>query len=452
MSFKMFLFDQSQARLRANLETVDLTVTDFSPDPSIGIPPLVNPWTPVDQNGNALPMPPNAGGYGYEFIYDTRAQARIFLDKFRQHLIDEGTPELERIYGVGLTALPFTAAHRNQHWCAGRGRGVRFGTRRMARQVIGADSLDSESLTGNKVKVFIVDQGINKIHLESMGGTFGGGLDWEVDGVFRKAGQADWPYTPARREHTAMLLRSVLDLAPNAEIYDLPVLPARITDIKTFTTDTLFAFWIMKWMMEFIEGPWVVLSAWGLVNRFAETLHGEYSNNPLHQLNYLHGLIGQSHDVIFAAGNSGQFCADPRASGYDRGPGRSIFGANGHPKVTSVGAVRPDRVWIGASSQGPGPAGLNPGGDPPEKPDFCTPSWFAEDVDRSLRSTGTSAAAGLAAGAVAALREKWKPATVDPAALRATLRNTARKVDGSNWNGRTGAGVLDLGAAISELP
>ena len=87
-----------------------------------------------------------------------------------------------------------------------------------------------------------------------------------------------------------------------------------------------------------------------------------------------------------------------------------------------------------------------------EKPDLCAPSQFENESDAGP-NTGTSAACGLAAGAVALLRTKWPPSQVDPPTLRSTLRSTAVQPHGAaGWRDRTGHGVLKLAAAAAALP
>ena len=133
-------------------------------------------------------------------------------------------------------------------------------------------------------------------------------------------------------------------------------------------------------------------------------------------------------DVLFAAGNCGQFCPDNRCGGLDRGPSRSIWGANSLQHVLTVGAVRADDMWLGYSSQGPGQQFLGKA-----KPDFCATSQFAEDDDGFNINTGTSAATGLTAGVIAALRSRWNSATVSPQALQQILHQTARKPTSVPW-------------------
>jgi len=152
-------------------------------------------------------------------------------------------------------------------------------------------------------------------------------------------------------------------------------------------------------------------------------------------------------DVVFCAGNCGQFCPDERCGPGDQGPGNSIFGANCHPRVMSVGAVRADTLWLGYSSQGPGQPLLAH-----DKPDLCAPSQFCETEDAHTVNRGTSAACALVAGVMAALRSKWNSAAVSPDRLRTVLNKYARKTDGLKWNNRFGNGILNAKDAFKHLP
>ena len=52
----------------------------------------------------------------------------------------------------------------------------------------------------------------------------------------------------------------------------------------------------------------------------------------------LGSIVNDGIDVVFSAGNCGQFCPDRRCGETDRGPGHSIWGANSHPRVLTFGA------------------------------------------------------------------------------------------------------------------
>jgi hypothetical protein len=123
----------------------------------------------------------------------------------------------------------------------------------------------------------------------------------------------------------------------------------------------------------------------------------------------------------------------------------------------TVGAVRPDGIWLGYSSQGPGQPDFLPlapaGFAFVRKPDLCAPSHFVEARDAHFVSTGTSAACGIAAGAVAALRTGAAIAGMPPAALRMALRAGARMpvTAPGPWNMRHGHGILDLRRTLANI-
>jgi subtilisin family serine protease len=102
-----------------------------------------------------------------------------------------------------------------------------------------------------------------------------------------------------------------------------------------------------------------------------------------------------------------------------------------------------DGLWLGYSSQGPGQPRLAT-----KKPDLCAPSQFAEECDAATGNTGSSAAAALTAGVVAALRSKWNAQDLSPDELKQVLLVSARRNKGDAWNDRLGHGILDAAAAF----
>jgi hypothetical protein len=166
-----------------------------------------------------------------------------------------------------------------------------------------------------------------------------------------------------------------------------------------------------------------------------------------HPLNTLMSTAtGQGIDIVFGAGNCGEFSTSGRCGQKDRGEGRSIWGANAHPQVLTVGAVSANAEWLGYSSQGPAPWGGA------QKPDICAPSHFSEDNDPAVVNSGTSAATALAAGVIAAIRgaPRWSPDQLSPAALKDKINAAARGPNGT-WNSRMGNGMLNAGALLQEL-
>lgn len=322
------------------------------------------------------------------------------------------------------------------------------GDRAAARRLMGAAALASAGLDGAGVNVVIVDQGLDRNRIPAA--HWGGG--WAVrdaSGVVHRPGRTE------HADHGTMIARNVLDIAPKARIYDVPLLPPRISNVPLFISDAE-GVWrrVRKWIHRHRHrqpwsGPWVICNAWGIFDRASESPHlGDYTENPLHPFNIVVGdtVAVDGLDVVFAAGNCGQFDPSPRCGALDRGPGHSIYGANSHASVLTAGAVLPDETWLGYSSEGPGQLRLALA-----KPDLCAPSNFRETQDAHVLNTGTSAACALTAGAVAALRSRWPGTTVPPQALKLLLTFTARQPAGSGWNRRLGNGILDAGAALREL-
>jgi hypothetical protein len=271
--------------------------------------------------------------------------------------------------------------------------------------------------------------------------------------------------------HGTMVALNAVSLAPETRVWDLPFLPDlpfaldQILDPVPFASHAAAALlWadteIRLWLGAAFPGPWVFCHAWGIYDRRLEVPADDYTGNPINPLNLVvraldAGVLGAANrrDQVFGAGNGGQFDPSPLCGPGDTGPQHSTFGANSLPSVLTVGAVRADGMWIGYSSQGPGQSVFGDGVHPVEKPDLCAPSHFVEATDGAWLSSGTSAACGFAAGAVAALRSAGSPlAALAPAALRAALRNAARKppdmLAGLGYDYRYGHGILDLAAVL----
>jgi hypothetical protein len=338
------------------------------------------------------------------------------------------------------------------HWCPGVANLAVFGHRKDARRTVKASALKSLGLLGQRVNVAIIDEGLDKTQIPAK--NWGGGLDHFLDtGLDQRAGAA------LRTSHGMMIARSILDLAPEARLYDVPAVPLSTTPVPVFVStmhaayDSLVHVIRQLRLMAQWSGPWVLVNAWGIFDTRTDP-SGSYTRNLEPQGHPMINLVTSAVqddrlDIVFAAGNCGQFCPSLRCGSLDRGPGHSIWGANAHPLVITVGAVRSDETWVGYSSQGPGPETLAV-----EKPDLCAPSQFCENGDAASLSSGTSASCAMTAGVVAALRGNpaWDQASITPEALRAALIGSARKPAGpTGWDGRMGFGILDAAAAIDRL-
>jgi subtilisin family serine protease len=286
---------------------------------------------------------------------------------------------------------------------------------------------------GRGVRVAIVDTGIDGTQVNVSGG-------W-----------SPWPGVApgaAPAGHGTMCAVDVLVAAPDAQIHDYPLLRSTGGVWVAFLSDAIRFFAEIMTVILRMPGPMVVSNSWGLFNRAGDAAVGHpqnYGANPAHPFNTItSALVASGADVLFAAGNCGAACPDGRCGSGDTGPGNSIHGANGHPDVTTVAAVTVDGDHLGYSSQGP--AGLSH-----DKPDICGFSHFdAPGIDPSFHA-GTSAACPVVAGVVAALRSKPSARALPPAAIRAALIAGATPVGGSGWSPDTGHGIVDAGAAWSQV-
>ncbi len=336
------------------------------------------------------------------------------------------------------------------HWCPNEGQEATFGNRARAEALLEIPYLRGQKgLTGKGVNVVIVDQGVNaqRLGAKSIEG-------WQVGDI--KPGTTEAMAGRPHGGHGMLVAQNIRAVAPEVTFFDLPMLPLeKITDVPKFFNDT--ANEAFKRMLDDIAasrkngkwpGHWVIVNAWAIYDTTSDREGRQhYANNPDHRFNQLvERAVNENHDVVFGAGNCGEFCADGRCGPRDRGPGRSILGANGHPKVLTVGAVRSDAMWLGYSSQGPGQPAFGSGAA--KKPDLCAPSNFVQDDDAGTANGGTSTACALAAGVIAALRSRWN--SISPASMKATLNETATPV-GTGWNDRTGHGVLNARAAYDRL-
>jgi len=343
--------------------------------------------------------------------------------------------------------LPFAGA---DHWCVADTSAAVFGDRKQAERLLNADHLRANKADGANVNVIIVDQGLDAA---SLGRRFGGG--WPVKdkkpGTTVPLPGGSLTHGMLTGGHGMMIAQNILSIAPQATLFDLPLVPWAITDAQAYLSTADIAFRrmlrdIREWKNDKTHsGPWVMVNPWGIYDSSLDP-HGHYTNNPDNPFNRLvAGAVADGIDVIFPAGNCGQFCPDGRCGSNNIGPGRDILGANSLAEVITVGAVRVDAMWLGYSSQGPGQPRLAH-----EKPDLCAPSHFQEPGDSYRVNTGTSAACALMTGIVAALRSRWDAGALSPAALKQILIDTAFQPSGGGWNDRTGHGIVDAKAAFDK--
>lgn len=247
---------------------------------------------------------------------------------------------------------------------------------------------------------------------------------------------ADWGTEASRwGEHGNMCATDVLGMAPEAQIYDM-----RIGGSGGSTATISRALQAYQWAIDQFRRdgtPHVLSNSWGI---FQESWDRAYARDPNHPFTRkVLEAINLGIIVLFAAGNCGDTCPDGRC-GRDVGSGRSIWGANGHEKVMTVGAVNIREQFVGYSSRGP--AALHP-----QKPDFCSVTHFRgyyPDAD-----SGTSAATPILAG-VCALFMQAKPGR-SQAQIKADLVASCKDIGPSGFDIHSGHGIVRPKAAYDRM-
>ncbi|MEO0684983.1 MAG: S8 family serine peptidase, partial [Cyanobacteria bacterium J06649_11] len=290
----------------------------------------------------------------------------------------------------------------------------------------GADQIWAAGFKGEGIVVGVVDGGITAEGRDI-------GPSETVRRVKNVIGgpASDWGTTAKEwGEHGNMSATDVLGMAPAAKLYD-----CRIAGGDAISNALKVFDWSIKQYQ--IDGtPQILTNSWGI---YQESWDEFYANNPEHPFTRkVVEAINLGILVLFAAGNCGGSCPSQRC-GTDFGSGKSIWGANGHPLVMTVGAVNKEEEFIGYSSQGP--ASLDP-----NKPDFCSVShfkgYFASD-------NGTSAACPIAAGIVALLKQAKSDLNQQEA--KDLLKNTAKNIGEAGFDHHSGAGIIQAKSAFDQL-
>lgn len=297
------------------------------------------------------------------------------------------------------------------------------GTIQDVAQYLGVDQIWATGRRGQGIVIGIVDGGIT-----AQGRVSGGTIPRVIGGW----PTADWGKIARWGGHGKMTSTDALGMAPQAQIYDI-----RISDGNGISMALAGFQWAIS-QHKANGTPHILSNSWGI---FQESWDSTYARNPSHPFTRkVVEAINEGILVLFAAGNCGEGCTPPGSRcGNDVGPGKSIWGANGHPRVMTVGAANIRGHLIGYSSQGP--AALDT-----HKPDFCSISHF--EGYRTC-DTGTSAACPVAAGVVALLKQ-CKPALTQDSAKQA-LKDTAKNIGPAGWDKHSGSGIIQAKAAFDKV-
>lgn len=378
-----------------------------------------------------------------------------------------------RSVAVDIGIEPARYSNAAQHWGNRRSTAATFGKARDAMRLVNAPIgrvgfQATGCQEGEDINIVIVDTGLNESYIRSLvpDVAFGGGFV-DMSGLRPDPGLYFDPYRVVHSGHGNMIARNILRIAPKARIFDAPLLPDRVTNVDDFTHTVEHLYEAIQDEREkspYAEQPWIIVNAWAVADNIQERQFGLplgmlYSTGDMHNTNTLIQGMSEDFAILFAAGNNGTFEPAPGAGLYNRGayrpngtppiengrPHGSITGANALPGVLTVGACTVNGTWIGASSEGDGPASLKELSheQAPGKPDLVAPSWFSEDNDRHQTNTGTSAACAVAAGLAAAA---WSgdPGR-SPQNLLSAMRDTAHSADNDDtikYRQRMGQGIV----------
>ena len=317
-------------------------------------------------------------------------------------------------------------------------------------------ALHNAGLDGEGVAIAVVDTGINITFLERKLG-FRPQIDtdysWRPPGLRVEPGE--FPVG-----HGTMCAYAALMAAPKATLIDIPAFvgtPAggavigRRLSLAYQGIAQLAAYWSIAFTPSGAHKykALVLNNSWGMYHPswdFPRGHPGRYSDNPRHV--FTRNISAMSRidnvDIVFAAGNCGSDCPDEKCQHVTRD---TITGANASIDVLTVAACNVVNERVGYSSQGPGIAGMAS-----SKPDLAAYAHFlgSEALGEGQPDKGTSTAAPVTAGCVAALRTRLDPTHTPPAVLNETLRRTAHQVQGTGWNADTGRGIINpLAAALA---
>jgi hypothetical protein len=282
------------------------------------------------------------------------------------------------------------------------------------------DRLWAKGIRGRGVVIGIVDSGVNKTKVPAV---IGG---WSPTSSYT-------PGSAPPSSHGTMCATDAVGMCPEAKIYDMALLLYK-GGISGFLSDAIKAYQWALTQYRKNKTPQILSNSWGLFCKGPD-----YATNPNHPFTRkVVEVINAGIIVAFAAGGCGSQCPYSKC-GSDTGPGKSIWGANGHPKVISVGAANILEQWIGYTSQGP--AALDP-----KKPDFCAPSHF-----KGARScdNGTSAANPVCAGVIGLLKSHDPSLTQDK--VKEALQKSAKELCAPGWDPNSGYGMIRAYAAYRYL-
>lgn len=327
--------------------------------------------------------------------------------------------------------------------------------KRLARK-LGVDAIWAPGYDGRGVVVGVVDGGITARGRDVNPTERAAIPQAPATGPVADGWPFDWGTTSVGwGQHGNMVAFDIQAIAPGATLWDVRIWePSQGPDgaFSGYLSNAISSYTEIIERHRRTGEPHILCNSWGLYRRALDP-NGEYSRDSEFAM-LVEDALDEGILVLFAAGNCGGNCPFSRCRSApdddtDVGPGQSIQGPNGHPRVMTIGAANLDDEWCGYTSQGPPYAYPQA-----RKPDFCAYTRFAgyfPDADPILRDFdgGTSAATAVAAGVVALLKQKRPDLTQDEA--MAALAETAEDILVPGFDRDSGAGIIRARAAFDRL-
>jgi subtilisin family serine protease len=329
--------------------------------------------------------------------------------------------------------------------CAATGQPV-GDLRRLVRK-LGVDKIWSAGYRGEGIVVAMVDGGIAAHGRPVTAGELPAIPSPPATGLVVGGWPADWGTSALGwGQHANMTAFDVQAVAPAASLWD----------IRIFEPGAAFGAYVSNAVSGYraaidshrVSGaPHILSNSWGLYDSSKDPAYASDPDSPFARV--VEEALDEGILVLFSAGNCGERCPFSLCGATDTGPGKSILGPNGHPDVMTVGAADLDDEWCAYTSQG---LAVLPPHAP--KPDFCAYTRFDgyfPSADWTLRDFdgGTSAAAAVAAGVVALLKQKRPGLTQEEA--KAALMQTAEDIWAPGFDLNTGAGIIRAKAAFDAI-
>jgi hypothetical protein len=334
-----------------------------------------------------------------------------------------------------------------------------IGNYKKVEELLQISELHRRGMDGSDVMMAMVDTGINLKYLKKKGRrpNFDRHNSWDFS-------ETIFPGS-APISHGTMCAFDACIAAPNCTLLDYPVIfpiDEGLPTIEHWLSDVFPVYNRLKSLIlnsATQKTRLVINNSWGMHYPDWDYPVGDknnYSDNPEHPFNKLVSTLEKfGADILFAAGNCGEECPDrrceTRSNGITEATRGTIYGANSHPKVLSIGAVTVKKKRLDYSNKGPGRL-------EDKKPDLCAYSHFKGSKVYSRADCGTSAACAVAAGVVAAIRSIYPPSALPPAQLREILRTTAEKLpttaeklSPNDFDYSYGFGLINVSAILNVL-